>query len=99
MVTRLEVNANLELAQPEDNSESDDEYSTPSEGDNTRVYEEEGGEGHMVSITCSFFLYARTLDVRTWFEKLRYLFKIHAFRKSLLPPLFSLFKVCSVKIH
>ena len=61
MLTRLEVNANLELAEPEANSKSDDEYSTASEGDNVRAYEEEGGEGHMVSISSS--LYAQCLDI------------------------------------
>ena len=96
MLTRLEVNANLELAQPETNSKLGDEYSTAFEGDNVRAYEEEGGEGHMVSDSSS--LCARSLDIPTWFGELQYLFEIHAFRKSLLASLVFLFKVCSVEM-
>ena len=68
MLTKLEVTASLEVAEAESNGKSDDEYSTASEGDNSRAYEEEGGEGHMVSNSPS--LNVRSLDMHARFGEL-----------------------------
>ena len=48
-LAKVKFNALLESAKLETNGKSDDEFSTASEGENIRAYEEEGGEGHMVS--------------------------------------------------